>query len=116
MLLKLLQKKIGQFVTLWKRINNGPIQPYDLSDDIDFFIISSQKDDNFGYFIFPKGILHKYDVISKNNNGGKRAIRIYPPWDVITSEQAKKSQSWQLKYFIKTSENELIDFHKLFLS
>ena len=109
-------KKVGQFVTLWKRINNGPIQPYDLSDDIDFFIIYSQKDNNLGYFIFPKAILHKYGVISTNNHGGKRAIRLYSPFDNTINEQAKKNQSWQVKYFINALENEFIDFHKLFLS
>lgn len=31
--------KVGQFVTLWKRINNGSIQPYDILDRIDFFIV-----------------------------------------------------------------------------
>ena len=113
---KITPKKVGQFVTLWKRFKNGPIQPYDLSDDIDFFIISVQKDNNLGYFIFPKTILHKYGVISKNNQGGKRAIRLYSPYDNTINEQAKKNQSWQVKYFINALENEFIDFHKLCLS
>ena len=37
---KITPKKIGQFVTLWKRGNNGSIQPFDASDNIDFVIIA----------------------------------------------------------------------------
>lgn len=36
---KITPTKIGQFVTLWKRIGNGSIQPYDIVDSIDFFIV-----------------------------------------------------------------------------
>ena len=34
--------KVGQFVTLWKRTNKGPIQPFDMLDQIDLFVISLQ--------------------------------------------------------------------------
>ncbi len=30
-------------------------------------------------------------------------MRIYPPWDVTDSVQAKKTQAWQLKYFFHVS-------------
>lgn len=53
---KITPTKIGQFVTLWKRIGNGPIQPYDVSDSVDFFIVSVRNDNHFGQFIFPKSI------------------------------------------------------------
>lgn len=45
---KITPTKIGQFVTLWKRIGKGPIQPYDLSDPVEFFVISTRKDNYFG--------------------------------------------------------------------
>ena len=45
---KITPTKIGQFVTLWKRIGNGLIQPYDVSDSVDFFIVSARKDNHFG--------------------------------------------------------------------
>ena len=51
---KITPTKIGQFVTLWKRIGNGPILPFDVSDPVDFFIVNTRKDDRFGQFIFPK--------------------------------------------------------------
>jgi hypothetical protein len=39
-------------------------------------------------------------------------MRIYPPWDRAENSQAKKTQSWQLQYFIKFSEN-IIDFPRM---
>jgi hypothetical protein len=38
-------------------------------------------------------------IVSKERAGGKGAMRIYPPWDVTDSAQAKKTQAWQLIYF-----------------
>jgi hypothetical protein len=101
--------KIGQFVTLWKRIANGPIQPYDISDPIDFYIISTRKKDYFGQFVFPKTILEQKNILSKHGKGGKRAIRVYPPWDIPHSPQAKKTQKWQLDYFLTIPQNTSVD-------
>ncbi len=91
--------KIGQFVTLWKRVNNGPIAPYDLHDPIDLFIILTKNNEEVGQFIFPKSILYKHGILSDHGQGGKRAMRIYAPWDKPTSKQAIKTQTWQVKYF-----------------
>jgi len=85
--------KMGQFVTLWKRINAGPIQPYDIMDEFDFFVISVRKDKQFGQFIFSKSILLKHKIISNNGQRGKLAIRVYPPWDVALNERAKKHKA-----------------------
>lgn len=101
--------KIGQFVTLWKRLGKGPTQPYDSSDQVDFFVINTRKGDYCGQFIFPKSVLCQYDVFSINGEGGKRAIRIYPPWDIAVNRQAQKSQKWQLKYFLEIPKNGEID-------
>src|SRR5579862_6830557 len=67
---KVTPTKVGQFVTLWKRIGNGPIQPYDVSDPIDFFIVSTRKDNYFGQFIFPKSVLRDQGVLSISGKGG----------------------------------------------
>ncbi|MFQ6421766.1 MULTISPECIES: MepB family protein [unclassified Bacillus (in: firmicutes)] len=40
---------------------------------------------------------------------GKRAIRVYPPWDKTTSRQAQKTQAWQLEYFLEIPVNRPID-------
>lgn len=96
---KITPTKVGQFVTLWKRINAGPIMPFDLDDPIDLFVISVRNNLNFGLFMFPKDILWQKGYVSKNQKGGKRAMRVYPPWDNPDNNQARKSQKWQLLYF-----------------
>lgn len=106
---KITPTKVGQFVTLWERIGDGPIQPYDIFDPVDLFVISTRKGNSFGQFVFPKSVLCDRDIVSKNGKGGKRAIRIYPPWDKPISRQAKKTQAWQLEYFLETIEDIPID-------
>ena len=101
--------KIGQFVTIWKRIGKSPIQPFDLSDSIDFFVISVKQESFLGQFVFPKSVLCEKGIVSKNGKGGKRAIRVYPPWDNAISPQAKKTQKWQLEYFLEMPQNQPID-------
>lgn len=70
-------KKTGWFVTLWKR-----------------------NSDNIGQFIFPKTVLLEKKILSQNNKGGKRAIRVYTPWDKVTSTQASQTQSWHSPFFV----------------
>ena len=107
---KITPTKTGQFVTLWKRINQGPIQPFENADPIDLFIVSTRKDNHFGLFIFPKSILITKEIVSDKKEG-KRAIRVYPPWDVTTSKQAQKTQKWQLDYFLEASNDQTIDLN-----
>lgn len=92
--------KTGQFVTLWKRINDGPIQPFDFSDPIDYAIICVRSKNHAGQFIFPKKILCDQKVFSVNQKGGKRAIRVYAPWDDANSPQAAKTKKWQGAFFV----------------
>lgn len=101
---KITPTKTGQFVTLWKRINQGPIQPFDSTDSLDLFIISVRKDNHFGLFVFPKSVLMSKEIVSDKKEG-KRAIRVYPPWDSTTSKQAQKTQKWQLDYFMEITQN-----------
>lgn len=93
--------KTGQFVTFWKRKGSGPIQPYDSSDRFDFLIVSTQSGNHFGQFVFPKDVLVQEGVVSTPDSEGKRAIRVYPPWDHSLNRQAQKTQSWQIQYFLK---------------
>jgi hypothetical protein len=112
---KITPTKTGQFVTLWKRNATGIIEPFDFSDAIDFVIISVRKDDLFGQFIFPKSILLEKGIFSTATKEGKRATRVYPPWDETTSKQAQKTQHWQLDYFYKiTPVPDLNKFKILF--
>jgi len=106
---KITPTKVGQFVTLWERIGNGSIQPYDVSDAVDLFVISTRKGSHFGQFVFPKAVLCDHDIVSDQGEGGKRAIRVYPPWDNPTSRQAMRTQKWQLEYFMEIPVNIPID-------
>lgn len=106
---KITPTKIGQFVTLWKRDENGVIEPHDLADPVDFFVVSVRSAERLGQFVFPKMILFEKDIISKDGKGGKRAMRIYPPWDIADSRQAKKTQEWQLVHFFEILPSENLD-------
>ena len=107
---KITPKKIGQFVTVWKRNSSGITAPHDTSDNVDFFAISADKDNNQGHFIFPKSVLIEKNIFSKDGKDGKRGIRIYPPWEKAVNKQAQKTQEWQLNYFINTTDQNNIDF------
>ena len=96
---KITPTKNGQFVTFWKRLVTGVIAPFDWTDNIDFFIVTVKTGVYFGQFVFPKNVLLERDIISKNGVGGKRAIRVYPPWDNVDNKQAIKTQAWQNEYF-----------------
>lgn len=110
-LAKVTPAKIGQFVTLWKRVGNSAIQPFESTDDLDLFVVTVKFRNRIGQFVFPKEVLIHQGILSVNGVGGKRALRIYPPWDKVESKQAIKTQSWQLKYFYEISEN--LDIKKL---
>lgn len=102
--------KIGQFVAIWKRNNEGITAPFDVADSLDFMIISVRDSENFGQFIFPKSVLVAKGIISQNEKGGKRGIRVYAPWDKPENKQAIKTQAWQINYFVEIRENSPVDF------
>ena len=106
---KITPTKIGQFVTLWKRIDKEPIQPFYFTDAIDLIVISVRKENRVGQFVFPKSVLCEKGIISTSNKEGKRAIRVYPPWDKAINKQAQKTQQWQLDYFLEIPVDKLID-------
>ncbi|MGL4629999.1 MAG: MepB family protein [Leadbetterella sp.] len=103
---KITPTKTGQFVTIWKRNEEGITEPFDGKDDIDFVIIVSKRDDTIGQFIFLKSVLLEKGIFSLNGKGGKRGIRVYPPWDKVESKQAEKTQAWQKKYFVEIKKND----------
>jgi hypothetical protein len=105
--------KTGQFVTIWKRNSKGITQPFDESDAIDFFIISSRDGKNFGQFIFPKSILLIKGILANSGKSGKRGIRVYPPWSIVTSKQANDTQTWQTKHFVNIEPNNEFDQNRM---
>ncbi len=110
---KITPTKVGQFVTLWKRIGKGPIQPFDMADPFDLLIISVRSLEHFGQFVFPKRVLYEKGIIAQDGKGGKRAIRIYPPWDIADNKQALNTQRWQLPYFFEILSDKQINVSRV---
>ena len=110
---KITPTKVGQFVTLWKRVGRGPIQPFDLNDPVDIFVVSTRSGPHLGQFVFPKTVLAAQGVVAGGEHpgpqNGKRALRVYPPWDSTTSRQAQHMQAWQLRYFVDMGQGQTVD-------
>lgn len=106
---KITPTKTGQFVAIWKRNEKGITEPFDILDDIEFYIIATRQNENFGLFIFPKTVLHENRILSDKIRDGKRGIRVYPTWDLTTNKQAQKTQLWQTKYFIDLTTDDKAD-------
>ncbi|SDG06391.1 MepB family protein [Epilithonimonas hungarica] len=103
---KLTPKKVGQFVTFWKRDLYGKTVPFDVNDDFAFYIISIEESENSGFFLFPKVILEKENLISSEQKTGKRGFRIYADWHFPNNKQAEKTKLWQTEYFINYSDSD----------
>lgn len=110
---KITPTKIGQFVTVWKRVGKQPIRPYDVLDPFDLLVISTRRGELFGQFVMPKSVLVQQGILSAAGKGGKRALRVYPPWDQTTSRQAQNTQHWQLRYFLEIPHHKPLDKARL---
>ncbi len=106
---KITPKKVGQFVTFWKRSKNGPIEPFHENDPFDFFTVNVQSNNRLGQFVFPKSVLIKKGIVSTNQREGKRAFRVYPAWDIPKSKQAERTQKWQLDFFYPIDDSIDLD-------
>ena len=106
---KITPKKIGQFVTTWKRNASGVTEPFDISDGLDLIIITSKTHNKMGQFVFPTSVLADKGIIMRDGKEGKRGIRVYAPWDVPINNQAKKTQSWQTEYFLAIESDRSFD-------
>jgi hypothetical protein len=91
--------KLGQFVTLWRRSEAGPIRPFDIGDRVMLFVVKVYDEEHSGHFVFPVETLVEHDIVSTNFSGGKRAVRVYAPWVTPTSAQAVRTQRWQIRHF-----------------
>ena len=110
----------GAFLTLWQRPENNEIsnKPVAITEEqLDFLIIEinelSTLNPRKGIFIFPKELLVKKKILSKDGSKGKTGFRVFPPWAgdrgtlgmKVFSDSGKKTQAWQLPYFIELTNN-----------
>lgn len=99
--------KVGQFVTVWKRPRpSDEITPLDSRDGVDVLIVSVADASQRGQFVFDQQALLEYGVMSRDGQGGKRAIRVYPPWSKPVAKDAIRTQRWQLRYFVALTPQE----------
>lgn len=110
-LAKITPTKIGQFVTLWQRTATG-IAPFSVNDNTDLYIIATRREQDIGFFIFPKHVLFQKGILSGNEKDGKRGFRVYPPWDIAKNKQAQMTQAWQKLYFITLRDGISLDLEK----
>lgn len=103
-------KKIGQFVTLWKReAPESEISPFDGSDGVDMCVIASFEDEHRGVFIFNSNVLARNGITSIEGNGGKRAFRVYAPWTRPVVKQALRTQNWQTRCFVDFGDLDAVE-------
>jgi len=127
----------GAFLAVWQR---PPSDNYDgnkpiplKSDALDYLFIFVEKHcsaitnealvnkQKHGMFIFPVSLLIENGIVSSTKNKGKTGFRVFPPWSdnrgiagtKIFSDSGKKTQRWQLPYFIEINDDGLIDLCKL---
>ncbi len=110
---KITPNKIGQFVSFWEKNENMQNQAFSYDSVPDLLVITCIDDNKLGQFIFPKDILLKEKILKTQSQKGKMAMRIYPIWDIPVSNQAKKSQMWQLQYFVDLSDTNNLSIDKL---
>ena len=97
--------KSGWYVTIWKRGADNIIASYGESNAIDFAVIAASENHSVREFILPKTTLEKKNIFRANGKEGKRAIRVYAPWNKTTSAQAEKTQKWQGQFFVDLSSS-----------
>ena len=108
-------KKVGQFVTCWKRNEKGPIEPFSELDSFDLLVINVSTNNHHGQFVFPKLVLAQKRILSTQTKAGKRGFRVYPLWDKTTVGQARSTQKWQLDYFLLTGDHlNLVEAKRLY--
>ena len=118
----------GAFLALWKRPDSmsGSNKPIPLiEEDIDYLFIKVEEHSTVdqkhllinkpkvGLFIFPVKLLVEKGFIASVKYKGKTGFRVFPPWSgnrgnhatKVFSESGKKTQAWQLPYFVDIAEN-----------
>lgn len=96
---KLTPTKVGLFVAVWRRAQDGSTEPFPADDGIRLLVVTAREGSNMGHFSFPTSALIQHGIVSVKGVGGKRGFRVYPPWSEVTSGQALRTQQWQCAFF-----------------
>ncbi len=127
---KVTSDRPGAFLAVWQRPsedsnNNKPIPL--TSDDLDYLFIQVESHSNiveglehstkYGMFIFPVSLLVEKGILASVKSKGKTGFRVFPPWSEdrggvgtqLFSESGKKTQHWQIPFFVDIDENGLIN-------
>lgn len=106
--------KVGQFVAFQEKDENNKNQPYLYEEAPNLLVKTTFKNHKeFGQFIFPKEILLKQNILRSKSTKGKMGLRVYPSWDSPTSKQARKTQEWQLPYFVDMSDQNKLSIERM---
>ncbi|MTG98997.1 MULTISPECIES: MepB family protein [Myroides] len=102
---KLTPKKVGLFVAIWERDEDGQTRPYSNDDDFDFLLIDIDSPSIKGFFLYPKNTLIELNIISSEQTQGKRGMRVYPTAEDNMNKQATKTYKSHLPYFHTVENN-----------
>lgn len=128
----------GSFLAIWQRPSSPSFgtKPIPLEEsDLDFLFVEverhaslSPQSDNEptqGLFVFPVNVLVAKGIISSTSlssqRTGKTGFRVFPPWSAdrgadgtkVFSESGKRTQRWQLPYFVARDKSGQFDQSKL---
>jgi hypothetical protein len=123
----------GAFLAVWRRpiksnINSNKPVPF-IFDELDYLFVQVEKRSNEidgknldnrskkGMFIFPVSLLIDKGIVASSKSKGKTGFRVFPPWTQdrgvvgtkVFSGSGKKTQCWQLPYFLVINEGGKID-------
>lgn len=107
-------KKEGLFVAFWEKDYKGKNHPYKIDNSPDLLVINICEGDRAGQFIFSKEILREKKIYTFGRDKGKMSMRVYPDWSKLESREAKKTQDWQLDYFINFDDFDIDRFKRLY--
>ncbi|MBC9927830.1 MepB family protein [Leucobacter sp. cx-169] len=97
---KVTPTKVGHFVTVWRRAADGSTEPFPAEDAVETLVVAVRDGPNFGAFVFPASALIEHGIASAGGIGGKRGFRVYPPWAAAANPQARRTQQWQIGFFV----------------
>ena len=91
--------KVGHFVTVWRRNEDGVPEPFRDDDGVSGLLVVVRGNGQVGVFSSPTAVLRERGIVSGRGSAGKRGFRLYAPWIQVSSAQARRTQEWQTQYF-----------------